>query len=46
MSVRLEEIKLIKAAVKNLYATLSEDQKKEADEMVIPMVGMMGGPWS
>ena len=46
MSIRLEEIKMIKTAVKMLYATLSEEQKKEADEMVIPMVGMMGGPWS
>jgi len=46
MSIRLEEIKMIKTAVKMLYATLSDEQKKEADEMVIPMVGMMGGPWS
>ena len=46
MSIRLEEIKMIKTTVKALYATLSEEQKKEADEMVIPMVGMMGGPWS
>ena len=45
MSVRVEEIKLIKAALKNLYGVLSDEQKKEADEMDIPMVGM-GGPWS
>jgi len=45
MSVRLEEIKQIKSALKNLYGVLSDEQKKEADEMVIPMVGM-GGPWS
>lgn len=44
MATRLEEIKLIKAGVKNLYAVLSDEQKKEADEMVLPMVGMMGGP--
>jgi hypothetical protein len=37
---------MIKTAVKVLYAALSEEQKKEADEMVIPLVGMMGGPWS
>ena len=30
---------------KNLYAVLSDEQKKEADEIDIPMVGMMGGPW-
>lgn len=45
MTVRLEEIKSIKAALKSLYGVLSDEQKKEADEMVIPMVGM-GGPWS
>ena len=44
MSMRLEEIKLIKTALKNLYAVLSDEQKKEADEVDIPMVGMMGGP--
>jgi hypothetical protein len=46
MSARLEQLRLIKSSLKNLYATLSDDQKKEADEMVIPMVGMMGGPGS
>jgi hypothetical protein len=45
MTVRLEEIKSVKAALKALYAVLSDEQKKEADEMVIPMVGM-GGPWT
>lgn len=45
MTVRVEEIKLIKSAIKNLYAVLSDEQKKEADEVDIPMVGMMGGPW-
>jgi hypothetical protein len=44
MSVRLEEIKTIKVALKGLYDVLSEDQRKEADDMGIPMVGM-GGPW-
>ena len=42
MSARLEQIKLIKASLKSLYAVLSDDQKKEADDMV----GMMGGPGS
>jgi hypothetical protein len=44
MSIRLEEIKLIKAALNDLYAVLSPEQKKEADEMMIPMVGM-GRHW-
>ena len=44
ISIRLEEIKQIKGSLKNLYAVLSEAQKKEADDMAIPMVGM-GGPW-
>jgi hypothetical protein len=43
LSARLEQIKLIKASLKGLYAVLSDDQKKEADETIIPMVGMMGG---
>ena len=45
LGARLEQIKLIKASLKGVYAVLSDDQKKEADEMIIPMVGMMGGPW-
>jgi hypothetical protein len=45
MTARLEEVKQIKASVRNLYAVLSDDQKKEADEMVIPMVGM-GHGWA
>jgi len=43
LGARLEQIKLIKASLKGVYAVLSDDQKKEADEMIIPMVGMMGG---
>jgi hypothetical protein len=47
MTVRLDEIKQLKAAWNDLYGQLSEDQKKEADGLVIPMMGMgigMGGP--
>ena len=44
ISIRLEEIKQIKGSLKGLYAVLSDAQKKEADDMAIPMVGM-GGPW-
>ena len=43
LGARLEQIKLITASLKGVYAVLSDDQKKEADEMIIPMVGMMGG---
>ena len=34
----------IKGSLNKLYALLSDDQKKEADNVVLPMVGM-GGPW-
>ena len=44
MITRLDEIKQIKGSLNKLYALLSEDQKKEADSIVLPMVGM-GGPW-
>ena len=44
ISTRLEEIKQIKDSLKSLYAVLSDAQKKDADDMAIPMVGM-GGPW-
>ena len=42
MSTRLEEIKQIKESLKGLYAVLSDEQKKEADTIVLPMVGMGG----
>jgi hypothetical protein len=44
VSARLDEIKQIKGSLTNLYAVLSEAQKKEADDIVLPMAGMMGGP--
>jgi hypothetical protein len=43
MSARLEEIKHIKASWSELYQGLSDSQKKEADEIVLPMMGL-GGP--
>jgi hypothetical protein len=46
VSARLEEIKQIKGNLTNLYAVLSEAQKKEADDIVLPMAGMMSGPMS
>lgn len=40
MSARLEQVKSVHAAVDELYATLSDDQKKEADKIALPMMGM------
>lgn len=40
LEARLEQVKSISAAVEKLYATLSDEQKKAADEIVLPMVGM------
>jgi gamma-glutamyl phosphate reductase len=48
VEARLEEIKTVKEAADKLYAVLSDDQKKVADEIVLPTMGMgmgrMGGP--
>jgi hypothetical protein len=38
---RLEGIRAIKPAFANLYATFSDDQKKTADEILAPHMGMM-----
>ena len=44
MEARLEQIKDMKGATDELYAVLDDDQKKAADETVLPMMGMgMGG---
>ncbi|WP_245478241.1 MULTISPECIES: Spy/CpxP family protein refolding chaperone [unclassified Mesorhizobium] len=40
LEARLEQVKSIRAAVEKLYATLSDQQKKAADEIVLPMMGM------
>ena len=45
MTARLEELKQIKVSVQGLYAVLTDTQKKEADVMVLPMVGMGGRRW-
>jgi hypothetical protein len=45
MTTRLEELKQIKSSVSKLYDVLSDEQRKEADNVVLPMVGM-AGPWS
>jgi hypothetical protein len=44
LSVRVDDIRQIKGALNALYALLSEEQKNEADEIVLPMAGM-GGHW-
>jgi hypothetical protein len=46
MSARLEEVKGVHVAFTELYATLTNEQKKEADKIALPMMGMgrsMGG---
>lgn len=49
MEARLEEIRTVKAATEKLYAVLSDDQKKVADDIVLPTMGMgmgrMRGGW-
>ena len=37
---RLEGIRALKSAVTNLYGALSEDQKKTANELLAPQIGM------
>jgi hypothetical protein len=45
MTVRLDEVKQLKSAWNDLYGQLSDDQKKEADGLVIPVMGKgMGDP--
>ncbi|WP_159588912.1 Spy/CpxP family protein refolding chaperone [Chelativorans xinjiangense] len=43
MEARLGEIKAVRQAVDKFYAVLSDEQKKVADEIVLPTMGM--GPW-
>jgi len=40
MEARVEELKSIREAVDKLYAVLDESQKKSADDIVLPMMGM------
>ena len=46
MSARLDEIKQIKGSLNALYAVLSEEQKKEADDIMLPIAGMAGPRWA
>jgi hypothetical protein len=41
LSARLEALRKLKAAVDPLYATLTADQKKAADEIMLSPMGMM-----
>jgi hypothetical protein len=41
MSARLEAVRKLKAAAEPLYAALSADQKKTADEIMVSPMGMM-----
>jgi hypothetical protein len=43
VTARLDEIRQIKTSLNSLYGLLSEEQRKEADDIVLPMAGMMGG---
>jgi hypothetical protein len=44
MSTRLEQIRSVKSAVDEFYAVLADDQRKEADKIALPIMGMgMGG---
>jgi hypothetical protein len=45
LSARLEETKQIKGSLNALYAVLSQQQKDEADDIVLPMAGMGGPHW-
>jgi hypothetical protein len=40
LEARLEELKSVRVAVDKLYAVLDENQKKAADDIVLPMMGM------
>jgi hypothetical protein len=47
MEARLEQIQATSEAVEKFYAVLDDDQKKVADEIILPTMGMgmMMGPW-
>jgi len=43
LAMRLEGLKLVRIQLKTLYGVLSDQQKTEADDMELPMIGMLGG---
>ena len=40
LAARLEQVKAVSAAVDKLYSALDDEQKKSADEIVLPTMGM------
>ena len=42
LAARLEGTRAIKSALTNLVGTLSDEQKKTADELLMPHLGMLG----
>lgn len=40
LEARLGQVKSVRAAVDKLYAILSDEQKKSADEIILPMMGL------
>ncbi len=40
MESRLQQVKDVRASLEKLYAVLDDEQKKSADEIVLPMMGM------
>lgn len=40
LSARLEQVRSVKTAFDALYGTLTDEQKKEADKIALPMMGM------
>jgi hypothetical protein len=43
LAARLEEVKSVHESVDKLYAVLDESQKKSADDIILPMMGMGRG---
>jgi hypothetical protein len=40
MEARLEQIRAVRESLDALYAVLDDEQKKTADEVVLPVMGM------
>lgn len=42
LKARLDAVEALESAIKPLYEVLSDEQKKSADELFLPLAGMMG----
>ncbi len=42
MTAHLEALRKLKAAIDPLYAALSDEQKKTADQLIVGPMGIMG----